>query len=158
MREAFLPVGMIDSVSLATGVATALPAGRARSENSLATATGVLGSSPSGANILLATPDGTVALYTSAANSFVTSRHDFTALSGAFAASDFGQYIVGNSILDASLVPSGTVSSSPLLTSGFSFVNQGGYMRGGRLCVLGRQHDAKSLPLRAERFHTSLRY
>ena len=119
--------GIVDSVNLAAGVATALPTLGAFT-NVLGTTTGVLAASPSGANVFLASPDGTVALYTAASNSFVTSRHDFTTLSGAFAASDFGQYIVGNAILDASLVPAGTVSSSPLLTSGFSFVNQGGYM------------------------------
>ncbi len=126
-NEGGSPVGMVDSVNLAAGVATPLSTLGAFT-NALSASTGVLATSPSGSNIFLASPDGTVALYTSAANTFVTSRHDFTSLSGAFAASDFGQYVVGNTILDASLVPSGTVSSSPLLTSGFSFVNQGGYM------------------------------
>ena len=56
----------------------------------------VLAASPTGANILLASPDGTVALYTAAANTFVNSRKDLSSLSGAFAASDYGYYVVGN--------------------------------------------------------------
>jgi uncharacterized protein (TIGR03437 family) len=88
----------------------------------------VQAASPGGANILLASPDGNVLLYTASANTFITSRQDFSALSGAFAASDFGSYIVGNSVLDSSLVPTGVVSPTALPTSGFTFVGQGGYL------------------------------
>jgi len=118
--------GMIDTINLGAGTAAPL-ASLGVYANSVSPS-GVLTASPASANILYASPDGNVALYTAAANTFVNSRHDFTALSGAFAASDFGSNVVGNSILNSSLVPVGAVSVSPLLTSGFTFVVQGGYM------------------------------
>jgi hypothetical protein len=121
------PAGLIDSINLAGRTATALPS-LGVYENKLPTSTGVLTASPSGSNILMATPDGNVALYSAASNSFVVSRHDLTSLSGSFAASDYGLYVAGNSVLNASLVPSGTLSSTGLSSSGFSFLNQGGYM------------------------------
>jgi uncharacterized protein (TIGR03437 family) len=121
------PAGMIDTINLPAGTATALPS-LGVYENKLSTSTGVLTASPSGSNILMATPDGNVALYSAASDSFVASRHDLTSLAGGFAASDYGWYVAGNSILNASLVPSGTLSSTGLSSSGFSFVDQGGYM------------------------------
>ena len=121
------PAGMIDSINLAGRTAAALPS-LGVYENKLPTSTGVLTASPSGSNILMVTPDGNVALYSAASNSFVVSRHDVASLSGAFAASDYGLYVAGNSVLNASLVPSGALSSTGLSSSGFSFVNQGGYM------------------------------
>jgi len=121
------PAGLIDSINLAGRTATALPS-LGVYENKLPTSTGVLTASPSGSSILMVTPDGNVALYSAASNSFVVSRHDLSSLSGAFAASDYGVYVAGNSVLNASLVPSGTLSATGLSSSGFSFVNQGGYM------------------------------
>lgn len=118
--------GGIDSINLAAG--TAAPLVTLGAYSNAVSPTGVLTSSPSGANILYASPDGYVALYTAAAGTFVNSRHDFTTLSGAVAASDFSSYIVGNSVLNSSLVPEGAVSPSTLLTSGFTFVGQDGYM------------------------------
>ena len=125
-NEGNTPPGMVDSINFATGVVSILPTLGAY-VNAVAAA-GVLASSPGGGNILLASPDGNVLLYSASANTFVASRHDFTALSGAFAASDYGSYVVGNSILDASIVPSGVVSQTALPTSGFTFVDSGGYM------------------------------
>ncbi|HVY94416.1 MAG TPA: hypothetical protein VHA14_16760, partial [Bryobacteraceae bacterium] len=121
------PAGLIDSINLAGGVATALPS-LGVYDNKLSSSTGVLTASPDGSNILMVSPDGNVALYSAAADSFVTSRHDLSSLSGAFAASDYGWYVAGNSVLNASLVPTSTLSSAGLSSSGFSFVNQGGYM------------------------------
>src|SRR6185312_464907 len=121
------PAGLIDSINLAGRTATALPS-LGVYENKLPTSTGVLTASPSGSSILMVTPDGNVALYSAASNSFVVSRHDLSSLSGAFAASDLGVYVAGNSVLNASLLPSGTLSATGLSSSGFSFVNQGGYM------------------------------
>jgi uncharacterized protein (TIGR03437 family) len=119
--------GAIDSINLAAGSASALPS-LGVWENQIPTSTGVLTASPSGSSILMVTSDGNVALYSAASNSFVVSRHDLTSLSGAFAASDYGVYVAGNSILNASLVPSGTLSTTGLASSGFSFVNQSGYV------------------------------
>jgi uncharacterized protein (TIGR03437 family) len=125
-NEGNVPPGMVDSINLASGEISPLPT-LGVYQNAVS-ATGVLASAPSGGNILLASPDGNVMLYTASANSFVASRHDFSALSGAFAASDYGSYVVGNSILDASVVPSGSVSQSTNPTSGFTFVDSGGYL------------------------------
>ncbi len=119
------PAG-IDSINLTAG--NAAPLLSLGVYNNKLSATGALSASSSGANILYASPDGYVALYTGAAGTFVNSRHDFTALSGALAASDFGYYVAGNSILNASLVPEGVVSQSALLSSGFTFTAQDGYM------------------------------
>ena len=137
-NEAASPAaGIIDSVDFQAANAAPLPTlGVFENCTSVSTQgsvspcppTGVLASSPSGGNILLALPDGTVALYTAAKNTFVNSRQDFTSLSGAIAASDYGSYIVGNSILNSSLVPAGSISPSPLPTSGFTFVGAGGYL------------------------------
>jgi uncharacterized protein (TIGR03437 family) len=119
---------LIDSVNLQAGTA-APPAslGIFKNAGSLSSQA-VLAPSPSGANILYAAPDGTVALYTAAANTFVNSRKDLSSLGGAYAASDYGLFVVGNSFFNSSLVPAGAVSSSALPSSGFSFVAQGGYM------------------------------
>jgi uncharacterized protein (TIGR03437 family) len=121
------PVGMIDSINLAAESAAPLPS-LGVWENKLPNSTGVLTASPSGSNVLMALPDGNVALYTASANTFVVSRHDLTSLSGAFAASDYGVYVAGGSVLNASLVPGGALSPAGLLSSGFAFVDQGGYM------------------------------
>ena len=125
-NEEGTPPAVIDSINLSAG--TAAPLLTLGVYTNSVSPSGVLAASPGGVNILYASPDGNVALYSSSANTFVNSRHDFTALSGAFAASDFGSNIVGNSILNSSLVPSGVVSASALLSSGFTFVVQGGYM------------------------------
>lgn len=119
--------GVIDSVNLTNGSAPALPT--LGIYMNTVSPTGVLAPSPAGANILLASPDGNVMLYTASANTFVASRHDFTALSGAFAASDYNAYVVGNNTFDASLVPSGTISlPTGYSSSGFVFTGQGGYL------------------------------
>jgi uncharacterized protein (TIGR03437 family) len=90
--------------------------------------TGVLTASPNGSTVLLASPDGNVMLYSAAANTFVASRNDFKSLSGAFAASDYGSYVVGNNLFDASLVPAGTMGTSGNASSAFYFIDQGGFM------------------------------
>jgi uncharacterized protein (TIGR03437 family) len=87
----------------------------------------VLASSSNGGDILVASSNGAVMLYDANAGTFTASRQDFAALSGAYAASNFGQYVVGNNFLDASLVPKGTILSGGAVSSGFSFVNQTGY-------------------------------
>lgn len=119
--------GLIDSVNLAAGTA-APPStlGVFKNQGALSPL-GVLAVSPSGANVFYASPDGTVALYTAAAGTFVNARKDLSSLGGGFAASDYGTYVVGNSVFNASLVPIGTVNASSLYSSGFTFTGQGGY-------------------------------
>ena len=87
----------------------------------------VLASPSNGANILIASSDGSVMLYDANADSFTVSRKDFTGLSGAYAASNFNQFVVGTNMLDASLVPKGQILTSAGTSSGFSFVNNVGY-------------------------------
>jgi uncharacterized protein (TIGR03437 family) len=87
----------------------------------------VLASPSNGAGILIASSDGSVMLYDANADSFTVSRKDFNGLSGAYAASNFNQYVVGTNLLDASLVPKGQILTSAGTSSGFAFVNQSGY-------------------------------
>src|ERR1700675_884352 len=72
-------------------------------------------------------PDGNVMLYDSNADTFTVSRKDFSALGGAYAASSYNSYVVGSNLLNASLVPQGTLESSTGAPSGFAFVDQGGF-------------------------------
>jgi uncharacterized protein (TIGR03437 family) len=87
----------------------------------------VLAASSNGSNILAAGSDGSILIYDANANSFTVSRKDFSSLGGAYAASNFGQYVAGNNLLDRSGVPMGTIPASLGSSSGFAFVNLGGY-------------------------------
>jgi uncharacterized protein (TIGR03437 family) len=89
---------------------------------------GVLSPSPNGASILMAGADGNLMLYSAAADTFTVSRKDFTSLTGAYAASSYNTYVVGNTAFNSSLVPEANFSTSNGGSSGFAFVNQGGYM------------------------------
>ena len=87
----------------------------------------VLTASSNGANILVASTDGTAMLYDANANTFTVSRKDFPSLSGAYAASNFNQFVIGNNFLDSALVPKGKIGPDSAVSSGFAFVNQSGY-------------------------------
>ncbi len=119
--------GVIDSINFqgGTGLATQLPS-LGVFQNQLST-TAVLANSPNGANILVADPLGTVMLYSAAANTFTVARKDYTSLSGAFAASSYNSFVIGNHVLNASLVQQSTLSAVAGATSGFSFTGIGGY-------------------------------
>jgi uncharacterized protein (TIGR03437 family) len=65
----------------------------------------VLTGSPNGASILIAQADGNLMLYDATSDAFVISRRNSETLSGGFAASSFGEFAVGNTILNSSLVP-----------------------------------------------------
>jgi uncharacterized protein (TIGR03437 family) len=120
--------GVIDSVNFqgGAGTATMLPA-LGVFQNQLSV-TAVVTGSPNGANILVADPAGTVMLYSAAANTFTAARKDdLTSLSGAFAASSYNSFVIGNIVFNASLVPQGTLSSGTGTSSGFAFTGQGGY-------------------------------
>jgi len=117
----------IDTVTLANYTASALPS-LGDWQNSVSP-TAVLSPSPNGANIMVAGPDGSLMLYDAQADNFTVSRKDFTSLSGAYASSAYNTYVIGNTVLNASLVPQGTLLvPSGSTASGFFFVNQGGYM------------------------------
>jgi uncharacterized protein (TIGR03437 family) len=87
----------------------------------------VLTSSSNGSHILVVSNDGSVMIYDANVNSFTVSRKDFVSLGGAYAASSFDQYVVGNNVLDASGVPVGVLNTTSGNPSGFAFVDQGGY-------------------------------
>ena len=115
------------SVDLVLNQATKLPS-LGVYQNQLTSVNTVLAGSPNGATILVASADGHTMLYDANVNSFTVSRQDFSSLTGAYAASAFGQYVVGKSVLNASLVPVATIDTQGLEPSGFTFVGQTGYM------------------------------
>jgi uncharacterized protein (TIGR03437 family) len=88
---------------------------------------GVLTASSNGSSVLFAAPDGTVMLYSAIADSFTVSRKDFTSLGGAYGASDYGQFVVGSNLLNASLVPMGKLETGTGTPSGFSFIDQSAF-------------------------------
>lgn len=122
----YLGIGHIVSMDLGSHVATQLPT-LGVFVNTLDRDT-VLAASANGSKMLVASKDGNVLLYDANVGSFTVSRKDFTSLGGSYAASVFSQYVVGNNLLDASLVPVGTLQTvSGNNTSGFAFVNATNY-------------------------------
>jgi uncharacterized protein (TIGR03437 family) len=95
--------------------------------NNLTNANTVLTASQNGSSILIAQADGTVYLYDANADAFTVSRQDYTALAGPYAASAFNQYIVGNHLLNSSLVPVMDLETGTGTPSGFAFVNETGF-------------------------------
>ncbi|MGH9648101.1 MAG: hypothetical protein ACRD4E_14925 [Bryobacteraceae bacterium] len=87
----------------------------------------VLAPAPNGSSIMAASADGSVMLYDATVDTFTISRKDFTSLVGAYAASSFGQYVIGNMIFDSSLVQTATIQPTTGLSSGFTFVGQNGF-------------------------------
>jgi uncharacterized protein (TIGR03437 family) len=87
----------------------------------------VLGASPTGGTVFMAMPDGTVALYEAASDTcspplagcgFVASRHDLSAVSGAYAALSDDLFAVDVHVLNAALVPIGQVNDMGNISSG----------------------------------------
>jgi uncharacterized protein (TIGR03437 family) len=87
----------------------------------------VLIASPNGRSIFAAQANGTVYLYDSNVDSFTISRKDRTTLSGAYAASSFDQFVIGDLLLNASLVPVAQFETGSGRNSGFVFLDQGGF-------------------------------
>jgi uncharacterized protein (TIGR03437 family) len=83
-----------------------------------------LAASPNGGSILGAAADGTMILYDANADAFTTLRKDLLSLAGPYAASSGNQYVVGNTVLNASLVPLGTLETGTGTSSGFAFMDQ----------------------------------
>lgn len=116
----------IASIDLIENSATTLPSlGVYQNQVLLNT---VLAPSPNGSTIMLASADGHTMLYDANANTFTVSRQDFASLTGAYAASAFGNYVVGSTILNASLVPVATINTQSAEPSGFTFSGANGYM------------------------------
>jgi uncharacterized protein (TIGR03437 family) len=123
------PIHMISKVDMASRKASPYAAlGPFKNTNNIDT---VLISPPNHASILAAMPDGTVMLYDANADTFSVQRKDFTALSGAYAASSYGVYTIGNNVLNASLAPAGQLGTDSGtgagISAGFAFIEQLGY-------------------------------
>jgi uncharacterized protein (TIGR03437 family) len=116
--------GVIDRIDFVSGQASQLPSLGIYSNS--VNPSGVLAPAPNGAGILAVMPDGNVMLYDANADTFTVSRKDFTVLSGTYAASSYNSYVVGSTLLNASLVPSGVLETTSGAPSGFAFVDQGG--------------------------------
>ena len=118
------PIHVIDKVDLNSRTATELPSlGVYKNDININTA---LVASPNGSSIMAVEADGNVLLYDSNADTFTISRKDSTALSGAYAASSFDQFVVGNTLLNSSLVAVRQLETGTGLSSGFAFIDQGG--------------------------------
>src|SRR5207244_10411668 len=91
------PTHVIDSIDFPSRTANPLPAlGVFKNDINIDT---VLTSSPNGSTILAASADGTTMLYDADADSFSSARKDLTPRSGAFVASNYGQYIVDTTLV-----------------------------------------------------------
>lgn len=119
------PIHKVSRVDFNTRRATELPSLDVF-ENNINVDT-VLIASPNGAKIMAASKDGTTFLYDGNANAFVTSRKDAQTLGGAYAASDFDQFIVGNFLLNGSLVPVRRMAPDSEGAYGFAFVDNTGF-------------------------------
>lgn len=119
------PIHTIDRVDLGTRRAVELPSlGIYKNDVDADT---VLTASPNGSAILVAQANGTIMLYNANVDSFIASRKDETSLSGGYAASSYDVYAVGHQMLNASLYPMQKFSSATGLSSGYVFLDRGGF-------------------------------
>ncbi len=121
VRSAVGPEHKIDRVDLPSRTAVELPT-LGPWENNIDIDT-MLVASGNGASILAAQANGGVLLYNSSADAFTVWRKDFTALSGAYAASSQDRFVVGNHLLNSSLVVLQTFETASGASSGFAFVD-----------------------------------
>jgi uncharacterized protein (TIGR03437 family) len=116
------PIHTIDRIDLLARTATQLPT-LGVWENNVDINT-VLVASGNGSRILAAQSTGGMMLYDGNADTFTISRKDYSALSGAFAASSFDQFVVGNLMFNSSLVATRRFDAGAGQPSGFTFVDQ----------------------------------
>jgi len=112
----------IDRVDLPSRTASTLPT-LGLFQNSIAVDT-VLTPTPNGAAILAASSDGTAMLYDAGADTFIVSKKMGSSLSGAVAASS-DQFVIGNRLLNSSLGPVTTWSTTDF-PSGYAFIDDQG--------------------------------
>jgi uncharacterized protein (TIGR03437 family) len=115
----------ISAIDFANRTATTLPS-LGVWENKITKGT-VAVASANGASIMFASADGSVLLYDANVDTFTVSRKDFQKLSGAYAASAFGDYVIGNQLFNSSLVPIRLIQPTAGIPAGFTFVDQDGY-------------------------------
>jgi uncharacterized protein (TIGR03437 family) len=84
-------------------------------------------------------------LYDAVSGTFTTSRKDFTALSGAYAASNFNLYVVGNNLLDSSGVPITQFEAGTGSASGFAFVDPAAFRTTAAPATAGAQSTAPGI-------------
>jgi uncharacterized protein (TIGR03437 family) len=124
VRSAISPEHKIDRVDLPSRTAVELPSLGAWENN--VDADTMLVASGNGGSILAAQANGGILLYNSGADAFTVWRKDFAALSGAYAASSHDRFVVGNHLLNSSLVPLQNFETATGVSSGFAFVDQHG--------------------------------
>jgi len=115
------PLQQVVRIDFANRVATA-PASLGIFKNTIDN-NAVLMASPSGGVVAMAMPDGTVALYEAASDTFVASRKDLSGLSGAYTALSDNQFVVDVNVLDETLVPIGQLDSTAGSSSGLAPIN-----------------------------------
>ncbi|MGE5567862.1 MAG: hypothetical protein ACM3S5_02390 [Rhodospirillales bacterium] len=121
VRSAVGPEHKIDFVDLPMRRAVELPS-LGPWENNVDVDT-ILVAADNGASIMAAQANGHVLLYDSDAGAFTTWREDFSALSGAYAASSNGRFFVDNYLLNSSVVPIHSFDTAAGASSGFAFVD-----------------------------------
>ncbi len=133
----------VHRIDLVTGTSSRLPSLGVYS-NKVAL-NSVLTASTNGSSIMMASSDGSVMLYDANSDTFTVSRKDFTALSGAYAASNFNLYVVGNNLLDSSLVPMAQFESGTGSASGFAFVDPAGFRTTAAAAAAGVQSTSPGI-------------
>ncbi|HPQ16385.1 MAG TPA: hypothetical protein PLP04_14225, partial [Bryobacteraceae bacterium] len=115
------PKHTVDRILLGVGLAVELPT-LGIYENDI-DINAVLSATPSGSAILMAEPTGRVMLYDATADTWVAARQDVKELSGAYAALSDDLYVVGNILMNKSLVGIHTFESTSGISSGFAIVD-----------------------------------
>lgn len=115
------PLQQVVRVDFANRVATA-PATLGIYNNSIDNNAALI-ASPSGEVILMAQPNGTVALYEATADTFVASRQDLTSLGGAYTSLADDVFVVDVNVLDRALVPVGQLDATSGASSGVAPIN-----------------------------------
>ena len=123
------PIHMISRVDMGSRTGTAYKTlGVFKNDINIDT---VLVAPPNRASILAAMADGTAMLYDAGADTFTVARKDFTSLSGAYAASSYGVFIIGNNVLNGSLVTAGQLGTGSGtgagISAGVAFTDQVAY-------------------------------
>ncbi len=85
-----------------------------------------LASTPSENYVLLAMPDGNAAMWDAGANTWVISRNNPKATSGAFGAFNDNFFVIDNNVLDAGLFPVATLQSTTGGSSGVGAIGAAG--------------------------------
>ncbi|MBM3728943.1 MAG: hypothetical protein FJW40_26390 [Acidobacteria bacterium] len=110
----------------------------------------VLVAAGNGASVMAASANGSMMLYDSNAGTFTVSRKDSSALSGGYAASSFGHFVVGNTLYNQSLVKVASLDAASGDTSGFAFIDQLA-LRTTATGVIQRVDPASGRPSRSSR-------